>query len=66
MTIGDVYVLPYAGCTVELVRIIDKEGGKRLTETLYEWAENGDPKKTFKNKWEDVNLGIRFKNWIKK
>lgn len=59
------FLLNYEKSEIILVRIIEKENGKKLPEPFFEWAYVYNQNKKFKNKLEDINQGIRFKNWVK-
>lgn len=62
--LGDTFTSTSCKATFELVRIMDKENGKKVINPYYEW-QYLDTKKFFYNRIEDIEKAIKFKNWIK-
>lgn len=62
LTIGQKFKLTYINDQVELIKIIDKEFGKKLSEPFYEWKDSRGV--TFKNKLNHIQTEIKRGNWI--
>lgn len=61
---GDVFKSNSCNSTFKLIRIIEKENGKKVKNPYYEW-QYLDTNKLFHNRIEDIEKAIKFKNWIK-
>lgn len=64
LKLGDTFTSISCKATFSLARILDKEGGKKVSNPYYEWKYS-DSEKVFHNRIEDIEKALKFKNWIK-
>lgn len=64
LKIGVKFKAVNCGRSFKLRTIIDRQGGKKLSDPLYVWEYIEDPEKTFTNKTEDIRRALLYKSWI--